>query len=339
MAASTIANKVVAERQIEGYIAASLPEELSLLRTGLVGMDIAPGFTTDWQRGGNTYQIKGRVRDTGAWAVPTADTAMTTNAISSWYQKGVVCRRVKLYGNEDFASLAGSESTDDWKADLGRIMAHNIGINMEKLFFTYLIPAAFDATSGALYSTHCVDNSTESFQEYMFAQGKQKLGENSQLLNTVIMHSNVFWQRRINVMLTETPVYSTALATREALSTTFVGRIGNLNVYLNDRVGTSGSGASTIYDTILGGPGALYWGVQLANSVEIFPRSTKAGGTDEIGYKLAGSPAIAKVTWGGTLTNELAGALDSEVGTATNWTLSTGAAVADTPLVVIKSLA
>lgn len=335
MASSDVDDKIVAERQIEGYVAANLVEQFSLMKTGIVMMDLEPGFSADINKGGNTFQIKGRIRDTGAWDSPAADTAPTPNAITSWYQKGVVTRKIKLYGNEDFASLAGSEDKNAWRADLGRIMAHNQGINLEKLYFQKLIYGTYNATNGVLYSTHCVDNSTDVFAEYMFTQALALMGENSGLLDTVIMHSSVYWKNRINLLLTETPVPTASVATREALATTFVGRIGNLSVYLNDRVYNSGG----VYDTIVAGPGALYFGTQLAYSVEIFPRSTKAGGTDQIMYKMAFSPAVNKVSWNGTLSDDTAGASDAEIALGTNWAAVSGAAVQETPLVVIKSKA
>lgn len=334
-------DKVIAERQIEDYIAASLPEQLSLMQTGLIYEDVAPGFTQDWEKGGNVFQMKGRIRDTGAWAVPVDQTAMGVNAITSWSQKAVVARRLKLYGNQDFASLAGSEGTDAWKADLARIMAHNFGINLEKLYFQYLIKGVFDTTSGVLKDTHLVNNSTAAFEEYMLAEALEKLGENGSVLDTVIMHSSVYWKRRINTLLTETPVPTMSVPDRETQATTYVGNIGRLRLFLNDRVqNTSDAGTTNgVFDTIVGGSGALMFANQLAYGVEIFPRSTEGGGSDRIAYKAAFSVAIPKVSWTGTAASDIAGATDAEIGTATNWTLSTGAAVSDTPLVVIKSKA
>lgn len=334
-------DKVIAERQIEGYIAASLPEELTLMRTGIIDEDIAPGFTQDWQKGGNVFQMKGRIRDTGAWAVPVDQTAMGVNAITSWSQKAVVSRRLKLYGNQDFASLAGAEDTDDWRADLGRIMAHNFGINLEKLYLQQLLPAIFNTTNGVLQATHTVDNSSTAFGEYMFAEGNERMGENANILTVCLMHPTVYWKRRINTLLTETPVPTMSVPTREAQATTYVGNIGNLALFLNARMyNTSGTGLTNgVYDTVMAGPGALMFANQLQYSVEIFPRSTEGGGSDRIAYRAAFSAAVPKVSWTGTAAADIVGATDAEIGTATNWTASTGAAVTDTPLVVIKSLA
>jgi hypothetical protein len=149
------------------------------------------------------------------------------------------------------------------------------------------------------------------------------------------MHSDIYWKRRINQLLTETPVPSLAVETREGLATTYVGNIGRLRLFLNDRCYNTGG----VYDTIVAGPGAIMYVNQLDYSVEIFPRTTHGGGSDNIMYKLAASAAIPKVSFTGTVAADISGATDAEIGTATNYTLSTGAAVADTPLVVIKSKA
>jgi hypothetical protein len=339
MAYTATTDKVVAEQQIQGYIAATLPEQLTLMQTGIVDVDLSgQSIAADVANGGNVFQMKGRVRDTAAWDTPTNDTAATVRTITSWSQKAVVHRRIKLYGNQDFASLAANESTGDWKQDLGRIASHNIGINTEKLIFQQLIKALYDTTSGVLRSTHLIDRSTLAFEEYMLGEGLELLGENGAILNTVIMHSSVYWKRRINTLLTEVPVPSMAVIDRENQATTYVGNIGRLRLYLNDRVQKT-SDATPIYDTILAGPGALMYVNQLAESVEIFPRTTHGGGSDNIMYRLAASAAVPKVSFTGTVATDIIGATDAEIGTAGNWTYVTGAAVADTPLVVIKSKA
>jgi hypothetical protein len=328
--------KVIAERQIEGYISATLPEKLTLMQTGIVDADLSgQGIAIDVAKGGNVFQVKGRIRDTATWDLPVDDTAAPVRTITSWSQKGVVHRRLKLYGNQDMASLAASEMTGDWRQDLGRIMAHNVGINTEKLVFQQLIKAIFDPTDGVLAATHLVNNSTAAFEEYMLAQGLEKLGENGSMLDTVIMHSSVYWKRRINTLLTETPVPTLSVQTRENQATTYVGNIGRLRLFLNDRVHNTGG----VYDTILAGPGAITYVNQLNESVEIFPRTTHGGGSDNIMYKLAACAAIPKVSWTGTVASDIAGATDAEIGTATNWDYITGADVSETPLVVIKAKA
>lgn len=83
MAASTAANKEITSKVIEGYVRAFLPEQLSLLQSGVVRMDSNPGFSAAAE-GGNTYIIKGRTYDATADAAPVADTDLSVTALSSY---------------------------------------------------------------------------------------------------------------------------------------------------------------------------------------------------------------------------------------------------------------
>jgi hypothetical protein len=279
--------------------------------------------------------MKGRIRDTATWDSPVDQTAATVRTLTSWKQKAVIHRRIKLYGNQDMASLAASEQTGDWKMDLGRAAAHNVALNTEKLILQSLIPGAYNSTNGVLYATHCIDASTDPFMEYMLMEAAGLLGENGFMLDTIIMHSTIYTKRRINQLLTETPVPSLSVQTRENLATTYVGNIGRLRLFLNDRCSVTNG----VYDTLVAGPGAIMYVNQLEESVEVFPRSTHGGGSDNIMYKVAASAAIPKVSWKGTVAADISGASDAEIATGTNWEYVSGADVSETPLVVIKSKA
>ena len=304
MAASTITDKELLQVGIEGYVRAYLPEQLSLGQSGIVRTDLNPPFSASAQ-GGNSYMIKGRIYDATVDAAPVADTAPTTTAISSWKQNGVIVRRVKMYGNEDLASVAGGEGTDEWMSDIANVIVHNKNLNVEVRMIQKLIPGVFGST-GPLYATHTVDNSGSAFDYSMFAQGMAKMGENAGALDAIVMHSAVFWGAQVNSMLTAQPDYNSIAAFR-ALGVQFVGMIGNKRVFINDRCYTTGG----VYDTILAGPNALYYADQLANSIEIF-RSNKASGTTEVLNRSAYSIAVAGVSFSGTLPTGLGGATDAE---------------------------
>ena len=328
MAASTITGKNLLAKNIETWMAAEMPNVLSLMRTGIVEVDTNPNIPAPAM--GNTIIWRGRVMDTAAWESPTADTAPTTTAISTYKTIMPVCRRGKLYGNEDLSSIAVGEDPDDWARDVGKIMAFNSGINMEETVFTYAIPGVMDG-AGVLNATHVVDKSGQTFSELFIAEAQKAMGEWTNKLNTLILHPTVYWNAQVNTMLTAQPNIQD-LDTWRDQTITLAGMIGGLRVFLNERVNYTGA----TYDCILAGPGAVKLAYQLKDTVEVFPRSSKAMGTDEILYKLAFGVAVAGCSYTGTAPTALSGATDANLATAGNWT-KVSSFNAQSPIVVIKA--
>jgi len=157
-------------------------------------------------------------------------------------------------------------------------------------------------------------------------------------LNTVIMHSSVYYNRRINDLVdtVSANTYSDMAAFRTDAATAFVGRVGQYNLFLNDRVYNTGG----VYDTIVAGPGSVYMGWQVQNSIEAWRDPLLAGGTDLIKYVVAYSMHIPGASYTATAPAGIGGATDANLYTATNWTATTDYSHASkVPMVVIKSLA
>ena len=337
MAATTATDLQVLGRIIEGYMAAHAPEQFSLISSGIVTVDTNPPFSAA-NDGGNAFTVKGWINDTSDDQTPTANVDMTPVALTSYAMKGVVLRRAKVYGLEVFSALAGGVGSAAWGQQAARTISHNVNLNLEKRAFQKLIPALTNTTNGCLRSTNVVDNSEYAFDMVFIQQAFEKMGENVDLLNRVIMHPTVYYKNRISQLL-ESRANNTAqdIDAQNALArTTFVGNLpGGIPLFLNGRLYNSGG----VYDTIVAGPGAITYSVQMANSVVAWRDERLAGGTDLVKYMNAYSIHVNGTTWNTTDPSGLGGVSDSDLATATNWTTTGDFTATKTPLVVIKSLA
>lgn len=325
MAASTITDKVTSTVEIEGYIETFLPQVLSLASSGAVEIDNAPAFSAS-QKGGNIWQAKHRNGATTGDQTPAANTDLTVKAFGSDYVNGVIVRRGDALGNEDLASIAGGEDIASWKMDVARWIANEYALNAEIRLLTHMVPAIL-GTGGTLAATNLVANAGTPFDYTMVAQANAKMGENSGLLDAIVMNSATFWNAQVNTMLTAQPSYADIAAFRALGASVPVGAIGPLRVFLNDRIATT--------NTLLTSRGAMYLGVQLANSIETDRLILKAGGTDIVKYVFAYSPMIKGV--GSTLTpTVIGGATDAELATVGSWSKRTGYSPKEWPIVLIE---
>ena len=328
MAASTAAQKILTSGVLPGYIAAYFPEQLNMLQTGLVRVDTNPIFSA-----GNTHTRKGRVYDQTADQVPTANTDVTVHSLSSYSLISAVLRRAQSYGNEDLASVAGDEDIDALARDIAANLAHNQAYWSEYRFFKYVIPAIYGA-GGVLNASHVVDASGEVFDYTMIASALKLLGENFGMVDTVIMHSSIYHGAQISTMLTAQPTYD-AIPEFRAQAATYQGNIGNLRVYINDRVYESGA----VYDTLLGARGAGFMAAQISSEVEYERSATKAAGTDIWVNRYAHAFGVEGITYAGAAPTVIGGVADATLQATASWAKITGWVPSQTPLVVIKSLA
>lgn len=337
MAATTATNLQVLGRIIEGYMAAHAPEQFSLIRSGIVEVDTNPPFSVA-SGGGNTYTVKGWINDTSADSTPTANTDMDLTALTSYMMKGVVLRRGKIYAIEDFAAIAGGVGTQEWAQQVAFTINHNQALNVEKRALQTLVPALFNTTNGVLAPTNTIDASSAAFDYTLLQDAFAVMGENVDMLTRVIMHPEVYRKANVAALL-EARANDSAPdvpGARALAATSFVGTLtGGVQLFLNSRLYNTGG----VYDTIVAGPGAMKFGVQMANSVTAFRDERLAGGTDCVKYLNAYGLHVPGTTWGGTDPAGNGGVTDADLGTATNWALTGDFVATKTPMVVIKSLA
>jgi hypothetical protein len=328
MAASTAAQKILTTGVLPGYMAAYFPEKLNLLQTGALRLDTNPIFTT-----GNTHTRKGRVYDLTADQTPTAATDLTVNALSSYSLTSPIIRRAQSYGNEDLASVAGGEDVDALARDIAANLAHNQAYWTEYRLFKYVVPAIF-GSGGILNATHVVNESDAVFDYTMVAAALKLMGENFGLLNTLIMHSTVYHGAQISTMLTAQPAYD-AIPDYRSQAVTYQGNIGNMRVFINDRVYETGG----VYDTIVCAPGTMFAATQIAGQIEYERKATLAAGTDVWINRYAHALGVEGVTYAGAAGTTIGGITDATLQATASWAKITGHVASQTPLVVIKSLA
>ena len=324
MAATTAADVQVIQKLIGGYAGMYLPEKLSLVASGVAR---AQGGTLP---DGNTFIKRGFKPYTGLGTVPVAGTDATIRALGTYNQVGVIARRGDVYGLEDVAGLAGGITSQEFQMQAGANIAHNAGLTIETEIFTYQLPAIFGST-GTLYSTHTVDNSGSAFDYFMLEQAKAKMGESAGLFDTLIIHPDQFYGKKIQA-LTSAPEWE-LLSQYNQTGVTYAGTLAGLRVILNERVYNSAG----VYHSYVCAAGAIDLEYQEQLHVEIARLPLKAMGTDVLVWRVAYSPTVGKVSFAGTAPTGVAGASTSDLGTVGNWSLVTGAHKSQTPMVAIIS--
>jgi len=333
MAATAAGNLVTTARVVDNYLPIFIDEVFSAMTTGLFQVDNNPPFPS---AGVNTFTIPTLYHTTAAAQTPTADTDLTINNIASGTMIGVVRRRAEVLGIEDVGARAGSLDLDLAGREIARALSKQYLYDTETALFTYLLQGVIGAATAPLYATHCVDKSSDTWDHKFIASAMAVFGEHLGMVNGIIMHPTLYWKARINEYLTAQA--STTGADNPALLgmlSTYVGSIGQLRVFLNERVYNTGG----IYDTVVFGSNAVYMGIEEPYNVETDRLVLKAGGTDIYKARWSNCLHIPGVSFTGSGPTVGGGVTDAALGTAGNWTAVTGAAAAQTPLVVIKAKA
>lgn len=335
MAATAAANLVTTTRLVETYLPVFVDEVFTAMNTGIIQVDNNPPFPA---AGVNSFSIPTFYHTTAAAQTPTADTSLTVKNIASGTMIGVVRRRAEALGIEDVGRMAGSLDEDQVAQEIAKVLAKQYGYDIETALFTYLLQGVIGGAASPLYATHCVDKSSETFDVKYFADALAVFGEHIGMVNTVLMHPTMFWKLRVNEYLTAQA--NTTGADNPSLSgmvSSYVGNIGSLRLFLNERVYNTGAGG--VYDVVVAGPNAVYMGIEEAYNVEYDRDVLKAAGTDIWKARWSNCVHIPGVSYTGTAPTVGGGIADAALGTATNWTAVTGAAPAQSPVVLIKAKA
>lgn len=331
MAATAAGNLVYTTRLVDTYLPLYVDEVFSAMNTGMIQVDNNPPFPA---AGVNSFSIPTLYHTTAAAQTPTANTAVTVNNLATGTMIGVVRRRAEALGIEDLGAKAGSADPDMLAREIARVLAKQYQYDIETALFTYLIQGVFGGATSPLYSSHCIDKSGETWDPKWISDAMAVFGEHIGLVNGIMMHPTFFWSMRVNEYLTAQA--NTTGADNPALLgmlSTYVGNIGSLRVFLNERCYNTGG----VYDTYVFGSNAVYMGIEEAYNVEYDRDVLKAAGTDIWKARWSNCVHIPGVSFTGSAPSVAGGVTDAALATAGNWTAVTGAAAAQTPLVVIKS--
>lgn len=314
MATTNSTDYTLISAKLEGYANAFLPEMNPLMKLGVVRVDQNPFFA---QQGGNSFTVRKHIYDSGAWAAPVIDTAVTASAITSVNEKGVVCRRVNRWGINWAALLASGDSTAI--ADYARIAAHNFSLNLDKAYLYYLLPGLF-ASGGALADTssYVVDQSTVTLDVASIVKAQGYLGERMGMLDTLITHPTTYANSQLNELVTGTENYDLIREYQET-GVTYKGMFGGLRVILDSNCYNTGG----VYYSYVLGQGSLYLGWQQPMKMSTYYREEYAGGTDYVQYSAAYGAHVPGTTWNTTDPTGIGGATDAQLATVGDWTTTT----------------
>lgn len=328
MAATAAADYTLQQNNIAGFAEAFFLERFGLSNCGLVQV------STDGTYGrGNTWQVRGEIRDLTALQTPTAENDLTINDISHYVETGVVARRAQVYGIEDIARLAANDPAAFQR--YGRLLAHNIQYGVNYLLHNSLLPAMFDSTNGCLYGTHFVDTSGAVLEPVRVQQALRVWGEYGTSADGVLMHSYV--RSKLYEQGLILPGDPTLVRELEEQGIRYGGTMSGVEVFIDDMCYAANSGGAGVYNTYVYKRNALLlaYDGQLFRP-EIGRDPLKAGGTDYIVGMASFSPHVWGTTSGLTPTVG-GGATDAEIATATNWTKRTGVTNPEIGIVCIQS--
>jgi hypothetical protein len=307
MAATVFADLVDQSPIYAEYLRALLPEKTALINSGVASLVPLADMRS---RGGKTFAIPFYKEFTTAPEILTAAADLTIRPASTGKDIGVVCARGTAMGSEDIAAIFAG---DDPMVEFSNQMANYWGRNLDLA----LVKVASGA-SAAIASTHTRDYSSANFDVDMVIDAVDLLGDNSEELSVIIMHSKVAHRaEKLNLIK-----YPTATDAGAGSSLLRSGSIGNRRVIVSDAVPVNGSGASAVYSTFIAGQGAmaLFYQKDLKLEAERLPRL--AGGTDVLVSTIHFVPHLNYVKWTGTAGGTTPS--NTELATLGNWSKVAG---------------
>lgn len=323
MALNTVGDYTLVNKLIPGYAAPALTKNLSLLNAGVLQSATIGGLG----EGGNLWQVRGYKEYTTHWTRAVAATDRTIKTIGTYTDKGAILRAGDSFGVEDVSRFAGGDGENAYAQFIGGQIGQSAGLGTEVSIFTYELPGLFLA-SGILRSSHLIE-SDGTLSPTDVIDAKAVPGEQGGRFTKMFMHSDVHAEYEKNELISYSDV-----ARREYMEKglTYGGRIGGLDVIINDRCYNSGS----TYHTYLMAPGSIFLGVQRGLLVEYERLPRMAGGSDVWTYSLYISPHVLGTSYTGTATG-LAGVTDAELATVGNWTKRSGITDGEIGIVAIES--
>jgi hypothetical protein len=313
MAATPLANYTLIAPTIAGMVPEMIPDNLSLLSTGVLSSD-SELETTIKDFGGNVVAYRGYFRNRTGWQSPTADTDLSVYDLDTLAANLVVVRRNQVFGAEKWANVAAGDVNEISQA-LARALSYNYSYNVEKLIMQQFLPGLLTSTSAPLKETHTVDHSSTVFNYSYIEEAKLPFGDMDDSEMVLITHPQIY--RHTNMRSIVDNVLAVNVASEfNQTGKVFRGNIGGMDVVLNSRISAIDTNTYPIY---LIARGALKWIPQSIFDVEVDYDMLKAGGTNMAKYGFAAAIGAEGLTFSGTAPTGISGATDAAIGTVTNW--------------------
>lgn len=300
---------VLQKTPISDYISALLPNATAFANAGILDTQFSPLLGS----GGSTVEIRRFAVDATASELDDG-TASEGNKLSSYKDIAVVTRRKRVRGIDvqTVAALGGDAVATEIANESAYYWGSDIDTALSKV-----LTALFDASSGVIRTTHKSAKAAASgpivTANYPLLIDLAKLGgDKMNDFRNLVVHPNV-WADLVKDSAAK-PLASPAIGGGALIG---AGSFAGWNVFISDRVPTTGSSTYKSYSSFLFKPGAL--GLMWQMNVNTRTQYDAYKNTDIITQSVAYAPHAFGVKWSGTASSA-AGPTDAELATATNWT-------------------
>jgi hypothetical protein len=261
MAATAIAN-IVVPTIFSPYVVERSTTLSNILNSGIAQR--SPVFDEMAGAKGKTFELPYFNDLTGADEVLADGSALTINNITAEQETATKFMRGKAWGATDLASAVAGE---DIMASIGDMVAGYWARSIQTTMMG-IVDAMFTDASGELWATHVVDNAATDITSSMVVDAMQKLGDNSDRLTTMVVHSATYAKLQKDSLIA-----FIRDADNNIMFSTFLGK----RLIVDDQCTTSGSGATTEYRSYLFGEGAFAYGVGSIDNATEIDRDTLKG--------------------------------------------------------------
>lgn len=290
----------------EPYVQQEMPYHVSLMQHGIIYNDPNPIFTQ-----GDVFKRIPKMRNIetiGDMQVIDNATPLVAQELQSYTENGVIVRRGKMIQDNDLSRIISGKNA---LASVGGQMAEYNGRQLEKTFVS-LIKGVFGVAAFA--TTHSV-SSAASISAAAMIDAQALLGEASEQLTTIIVHSKVYAALLKQGLIAF--VAAASFGERILLSGTLPTFLG-MRILKNDVLCKPETTTPTEYPTYFTGGTPLYLGYQRGLRMETDRDITLADGVDILKWSMHYCPHPMGFTWDTTIQNPT----DAQLANGANWAVN-----------------
>lgn len=316
MSATTLSNVFFDSQLFSDTLAMTFTDKLELFRSGVLAG--APDAMISPVSAGYTVAIPKWDALTGDSDQITEGGSTTINMITDADDVGVWVEREKAWGANQFLKfIAGADATQGVASGLANYWAKEVHKSAVKVLSGAMATALSSTHStGASYSAATIETTGGT-------AAKLLLGDNSEMLTSVLMNSKVHTDAVRDRLVVETPGGDRAYASGSVQS--FLGS----RVYVTDQLAAS----SSVYPTYFAAPGSMIYKFRnrtlnnitdaqifeintdvIRLQVELNRQPLTSGGQDEIITRCSYLVHIPGVAWAGS-----SNPTNTALGTGSNW--------------------
>lgn len=305
----TAISDLLQKTPISDYITAFLPDQTAFAQAGLV----TPQFNDLVMQGGSSVELRRFIADANRAEIDDGS-ASEGNKLSSYKDIGIVARRkrVRPYNMQTIAAMGGEIVAGEIQAQAPYFWGREIDYGLQSI-----LTAAFDLSAGVLRTTHLNDKAAASGTPVtanlnIVIDTAKKHGDMMSEITSLICHSYVWADLKKESAAKET---GSLLVGNGSLRN--VGTYYGYNVYVSDRVPTSGSSTFKKYWSFLVRPNAF--GLMWQKEIQTLSSYSAEKNALTITQWGAYAPHLFGVKWTGTPASADGGPTDAELATGTNW--------------------